>query len=174
MRRCFVLRKNSLTFPSSYRIIGRFIAFWPIRMPDWVCCDRETIGAKKNRVVRRRYLEGAIWLIDAELRLLDKKPLYPRLFEPSVAEPKISPLHWRATPTELAELLCALDFSGAVCNADGGKATFTNIVEAFEQLFDIRLGNPHDLKRNVLRRKTRLTVFLDKLRRLLNEYSSRF
>lgn len=172
MRRCFVLRKNSLPFPSSYRIIGSFIAFCPIRMPDWVCCDRETIGAKKNRVVRRRYLEGAISLIDAELRLLDKKLLYPRLFEPSAPDLKVSPLHWRATPTELAELLCALDFSGAVCNADGGKATFTDLVSQIEGAFNIRLGNPHDLKRNVLRRKTRLTVFLDKLRRLLNEYSS--
>ena len=143
-------------------------------MPDWVCYDRETIGAKKNRDVRRRYLEGAISLIDAELRLLDKKLLYPRLFEPSAPDLKVSPLRWRATPTELAELLCALDFSDAIGSADGRKATFTDIVEAFEHLFDIRLGNRHDLKRNVLRRKTRLTVFVDKLRRLLNEYSSRF
>lgn len=166
------MRKNLLPFPSSYRIIGRFIAFSLIRMPGYVCCDRMATGPKKNRVVRRRYLEGAISLIEDEFRLLDKKPLYPRSFEPSVADPKISPLHWRATPTELAELLCALDFSGAVCNADGGKATFTDLVSQIERAFNIRLGNPHDLKRNVLRRKTRLTVFLDKLRRLLNEYSS--
>lgn len=172
MQRCNVLRKSLLLFQSRYRIIGRFIAFYPIRMPGWVCCDWMAIGPKKNWDVRRRYLDGAISLIDAELRLLDKKLLYPRLFEPSVTDPKISPLHWLATPTELAELLCALDFSDAIGSADGRKATFTDIVKAFEQLFDIRLGNPHDLKRNVLRRKTRLTVFLDKLRRLLNDYSS--
>lgn len=130
-----------------------------------------TPGGSGKKSVKNFYTALAIEMLDAELQLLEKRLQYPEHFATRSDASARSPLHWRATPTELAELLCALDFSGAVCDADGGKATFTDLVSQIEGTFNIRLGNPHDLKRNVLRRKTRLTVFLDKLRRLLNEYS---
>lgn len=83
-------------------------------------------------------------------------------------------LHWKYNPIKLAELLCALDADDAFCYADGKKATFTDVVSTFEQLFDIRLGEPYDVKRNVLRRKLRLTGFLDELRSKLKDASLRF
>lgn len=123
--------------------------------------------------VQVRFLDIAIGYLTTNLDLLNR---YGRTqtIQSAQAEFTASPLHWKATPTELAELLCALDFSGAICDTIGEKVCFTDLVGSFERWFNIRLGEPYDLKRNVLRRKTRLTVFLDKLRGLLNEYSIRF
>lgn len=128
----------------------------------------------KNVPSHNRYRLSAIELVDAEIALCEKRIQHPEFFIAKTEKKPISPLHWTATPTEFAELLCALDFCGAICDAEGRKATFTDVVNGAECLFNIRLGEPYDLKRNVLRRKTRLTFFLDKLRRLLNEHSAEF
>lgn len=109
------------------------------------------------------YITTASNLVSAELNILDMRLKYPSEFNKIDSEFS-SNLLWTATPTELAELLVALDLSKCITQKNGNELEFSELIRMFEKTLNIKLGLPHDIKRNILRRKTRLTAFLDKLK----------
>ncbi len=102
-------------------------------------------------------------LIKAELKFIE---LGDRSSSPSIKVKKSSTqpdFHWALTPTELSELLVALNSSGAFKYENQQTASFSSIVNFAEKTFNIKLGDPRDVKRNIISRKTKKSPFLDKL-----------
>lgn len=124
---------------------------------------------KKNSNVTY-IIKKAIQFIESEQRLLEKRVTNPELFISYSHKKDKSTLYWKKSKTELAEILLALELDGAICKSNGDKADFTEVVRTFQWLFNIRLGEAYDLKRAVATRKTKLTIYLDKLKELLKDY----
>lgn len=124
----------------------------------------ESKDAKKNK---------HLWLLikraRANLRTCiaqnEKRLIYPELF--SQPTPAPSRLYWAHNTIDLNELLTAMDLDSAIRYADGTKASMTDIVEEFSRFLNIRLGDAREVKRIVLRRKIKLTSYLDKLRNVI-------
>lgn len=106
----------------------------------------------------------------SEIQIVEKRITHPELFfSYSDNKSTSSHLHWNGTQTELKELITALYLDGVITTEGNAKASFIEIVKTFEQIFNISIGESKYIKRDILRRKTKLTVFLDKLRsRLIN------
>lgn len=107
--------------------------------------------------------------IENERILLDNRIKHPDQFIVKITKAEPSSLNWRKSKTELAEILLALDLDHSICKSNGAKADFTEVVRVFQWLLNINLGEPYDLKRAVATRKTKLTVYLDRLKELLKE-----
>ncbi len=96
----------------------------------------------------------------------DKRLTFPELFTPTRPTER-SPLYWRQNSIDLNELLTAFDLDEAIGYIDGRKASMTDVVASFEQFLNVKLGDSREAKRVVLKRKIKLTAYLDKLRQLL-------
>ncbi|MFI3299232.1 MAG: RteC domain-containing protein [Rikenellaceae bacterium] len=118
------------------------------------------------------YISRAKCLVNGYLQLLNLGKLTsdPELSKKGIAASNKSNFFWNGTSTELAELLTAINLTKSIMLSDGRTAPFTEIVKSFEGLLNIKLGPPRDIKRDILSRKTKRTVFLDRLRvRLSND-----
>lgn len=79
---------------------------------------------------------------------------------------KQSNLFWTAHKTDLIELIYALHSCGAV---NSGTADIKEMAIAYEQLFNIDLGNYYHTFIEIRSRKSNNTKFLDKLKESLNK-----
>ncbi len=86
-----------------------------------------------------------------------------------------SPLFWskKFPLIGLTEILCGLTLLGPIVTADDSPATFTAIIRTFEFVFNVKLGNPQEIKRSVLRRNLHLTRFTDAVRSALQNYTEK-
>lgn len=75
----------------------------------------------------------------------------------------------------LSELLCGINLLGPnpIVLADGSEASFNQIVNVFEKMLNVKLGDPQDIKRRVLNRKIHVTRFTDALRYALQNYEEK-
>lgn len=117
------------------------------------------------------YIRLAILSIDDELQLFHLSLTHPNYFGSQENSYK-SPLHWskKFPAIALSEILCGISMLGAINNSAGSEASFKLVVESFETFFNIKLGNPQDIKRSILRRKIKLTEFSDMIRQVLLNY----
>lgn len=101
----------------------------------------------------------------------DKRLTYPELFTPT-APPAVSPFRWNGNKTDLYELVVALHASGVISDNGGAEIPFSQLVTHLCKFFNIRAGDPRDIKRSILTRKIRLTNFIDRLKSALenNDY----
>ncbi len=133
----------------------------------------EDILSHNNRPTKSRSSEVAYYAklglrrVRAELKLLERRVTNPELFVNYTDSDKHSELKWSGTATELAELLIAIDMATVIKTSNNEKMPLTRLIGSFEKFFDFPVGNPHDLKRRILNRKTKSSVFLDKLRALI-------
>ncbi len=74
---------------------------------------------------------------------------------------KKSSMRWTGKKTDAVELLFALQASGSVNN---GEVEIKKMVESFEELFNIQLGNYYDFLRKMRMRKNSQPAFLDSLK----------
>ena len=81
--------------------------------------------------------------------------------KPSRGPSSPSSLNWTAPKTDLIELIYALNETGVFNHA---TADVRLIVETFETLFNVSLGNYYRIFLGIRNRKTGRTVFLDQLR----------
>lgn len=58
----------------------------------------------------------------------------------------------------------ALDLDSAITLANGMTAPFAEVVREFERFFNVKLGDPRNVKRNILDRKIKSTTYLTTLR----------
>ena len=104
---------------------------------------------------------------------LDRRLLSPEQDALDAAyEDYIDMLH-SLTPTDLMELIAALQISGAVRRIDGSPADLPTLVNVLSKSFNVRINNPEQCRHAVINRKLRLTRFLDLLRNHLIECSRR-
>ncbi len=103
----------------------------------------------------------------SELKLIDKRIDHPELFFSYDKHSIHSPIHWGGTQTELKELLTTLELEGVILDSNNTKASFTDIVKTFEQMLNISIGDAKYIKRDILRRNTKRTIFIDRLKRSL-------
>lgn len=61
------------------------------------------------------------------------------------------------------ELLSAIELCDICIYEDGSKASFIDIVHAFEYMLNIKFNDCYEMRRRILMRKTRKTPFLDRL-----------
>lgn len=120
-------------------------------------------------------LESALLLTNFEIRLVFTRLRYPSIADPVSVEVPKSPLYLSKefTPTDLMELIAALQISGAVRRIDGSPADLPTLVDVLSKSFNVRINNPEQCRHAVVNRKLRLTRFLDLLRNHLIECSRR-
>lgn len=120
-------------------------------------------------------LKSAIQLTNFEIRLVFTRLRYPSIADPVSVEVPKSPLYLSKefTPTDLMELIAALQISGAVRRIDGSPADLPTLVNVLSKSFNVRINNPEQCRHAVINRKLRLTRFLDLLRNHLIECSRR-
>lgn len=113
-------------------------------------------------------------ILETERKLLYYRIHYPDCF---VQDPNSisSPLFWsRKYPAiYLSELLSGMDIleTHPIVLANGENAPFTLVVETFEKVFHVKLGDPSEIKRSILQRKRSRTRFIDIIRCALFDYN---
>lgn len=125
--------------------------------------------------IQRLLLNSAVTLINFEENIIYLQLDHPSLADiPAASAPK-SPLYLSEefTPTDLMELITALQVSGVIRRADGSPIDLTTLVEQLTKTFNMCINNPGQCRHAVINRKLRLTRFLDLLRHNLVEYSKR-
>jgi len=70
-------------------------------------------------------------------------------------------LNWTGNKTDAAELLLAIHASG---NVNNGEAEIKQLIELFEELFNIRFGNYYDTLKKIRMRKGNRANFIEKLK----------
>lgn len=104
-------------------------------------------------------------MIRCEEEILGLKTRFPERFAQNMTTAAASsPLHWRGRLSGLVELVCALDYSGHITDALGGKPSFAAIVSAFQELFNVTIDKPYDQRARLAARKRRLSVLLPELK----------
>lgn len=136
------------------------------RLENYIC-DKHSVQAS--------LLKSAIHLTNFEIRLIFTRLRYPSIGDPVSVEAPKSPLYLSKefTPTDLMELIAALQISGAVRRIDGSPADLPTLVDVLSKTFNVRINNPEQCRHAVVNRKLRLTRFLDLLRNHLIECSRR-
>lgn len=122
-----------------------------------------------------RFINQAIQLILLEKELLIYRLEHPQIF---ISKPTfISPLHWsnHYYAICLKEILCGIDLMtpNPIVLADGREASFSIVIQSFEQFLNVKLGNPYEIKRSVLDRKKDRTKFTKALLHTLMNYKEK-
>lgn len=118
------------------------------------------------------FIDAAIKYLNCEQELVMLRLKYPQMGRPNGKQYQ-SPLYWSRTPTDLMELLSALQAAGSIKKIDGTDAEMTLMVESFEKFFNCHIKNPARCRNAAINRKIRLTRFLDLLKGALTNISQR-
>lgn len=139
------------------------------------CLMRLQVRIVEKESPQASLLESALLLTNFEIRLVFTRLRYPSIADPVSVEVPKSPLYLSKefTPTDLMELIAALQISGAVRRIDGSPADLPTLVNVLSKSFNVRINNPEQCRHAVINRKLRLTRFLDLLRNHLIECSRR-
>ena len=134
--------------------------------------------SKKNRAKSKakRFGEGSAKpIVSAATYGVGGNAFAQAIADPVSVEVPKSPLYLSKefTPTDLMELIAALQISGAVRRIDGSPADLPTLVDVLSKSFNVRINNPEQCRHAVINRKLRLTRFLDLLRNHLIECSRR-
>lgn len=101
---------------------------------------------------------------------------YPVQFQNRKNKLPLSPLYLTDETylIEIMEIVSGLFLSKRVVTRSGTEAPLTEIGRAFEYLFNIKLGDVHKKYESVVSRKpSKITEFLDTLRKAINEESKK-
>ena len=98
---------------------------------------------------------------------------YPVQFQNRKNKLPLSPLYLTDETylIEIMEIVSGLFLSKRVVTRSGTEAPLTEIGRAFEYLFNIKLGDVHESV--VSRKPSKITEFLDTLRKAINEESKK-
>lgn len=115
-------------------------------------------------------------IINSELELLNLKIQYPTPFQNRKNGNPPSPLYLTDETylVEIMEMVSGLFLSKRVISHSGKESPLTEIGRAFEQLFNIKLGDIHKKHESVIcRQANKRTEFLDILRKAITEESQK-
>ena len=121
-------------------------------------------------------IDEAIGLVNTEIRIRNMQIKYPVQFQNRKNKLPLSPLYLTDETylIEIMEIVSGLFLSKRVVTRSGTEAPLTEIGRAFEYLFNIKLGDVHKKHESVVSRKpSKITEFLDTLRKAINEESKK-
>lgn len=121
-------------------------------------------------------IDEAIGLVNTEIRILSMRIKYPVQFQNRKDKFPLSPLYLTDTTNlvEIMELVSGLFLSQRVVTHTGKEAPLTEIGRAFENLFNIKLGDIHKKHESVICRQANKRIeFLDILRKAITEESQK-
>ena len=121
-------------------------------------------------------VDEAIEVINTEIRILNMRIKYPIQFQNRKNSFPLSPLYLtdETNLVEIMEMVSGLFLSKRVVTHNGTESPLTEIGRAFEYLFNIKLGDVHKKHESVIKRKpSKLTEFLDTLRKAIAEESKK-
>ena len=121
-------------------------------------------------------IDEAIGLVNTEIRILNMRIKYPVQFQNRKDKFPLSPLHLTDETylIEIMELVSGIFLSKRVVTHNGKESPLTEIGRTFEWLFNIKLGDVHKKHESVISRKpSKITNFLDMLRKAINEESKK-
>lgn len=127
------------------------------------------MGRGKN-ALKNLYIHKALYLIDAELELLNLKIIHPEQFNSPVSTEFKSDLYVIPKSKDLgiigiAEIVLGLFLQGEITGKDGKPVSEACLSRGFEQLFNLKFGCIYDKVDEIFNRKTyNLTKTLDTLR----------
>jgi hypothetical protein len=116
------------------------------------------------------YLDQAIYLLNAEMRILRAKLQFPHRFPEPVSAPSGTDLYLDTKSGDfgkmgMAEIVISIELSRMVLTGEGQPAPLIRIAQSFEQAFNFSFGDIYDLKSKIFNRKPyNLTKTLDRLR----------
>ncbi|WP_136468591.1 RteC domain-containing protein [Flagellimonas onchidii] len=157
-------RRNATSLDEQYFLRGRT----DIRLfPDTFHCftDEEFSTSHDNTVATIMAYDMLIIYLKKEIDKLENYNGMEMAINPYNGSTN---LFWTAHKTDLIELIYALHSSGAV---NSGTADIKKMAAAYEQMFNIDLGNYYHTFVEIRSRKSNNTKFLDKLKEsLLKKY----
>lgn len=121
-------------------------------------------------------VDEAIEVINTEIRILNMRIKYPIQFQNRKNNFPPSPLYLTDETylVEIMEMVSGLFLSKRVISHSGKESPLTEIGRAFEQLFNIKLGDIHKKHESVIcRQANKRTEFLDILRKAITEESQK-
>lgn len=121
-------------------------------------------------------IDEAIGLVNTETRIFNMQIKYPVQLQRRKNKLPLSPLYLTDETylIEFMEIVRGLFLSKIVVTRTGTEAPLTEIGRAFEYLFKIILGDVHKKHKSVVSRKpSKITEFLDTLRKVINEESNK-
>ena len=116
-----------------------------------------------------------LMFIAKEQELMYKQMEFPKFFI-NIETGYKSPLHINRNLikyVDIMEIVCGLYYlKGGVTTIDGKDVNFSDIANAFEQVFNFKFGDIYKKEIEVIKRKPEnITSFLNKLRRAINQRS---
>ncbi len=102
-------------------------------------------------------------LIDTQIELLKTEMMLPQESR-YVKDTKLPELHWTASPTEFIELSKALFLADCFNN---GTKNYKEVFSILCSTFGIEIQNPHTSYTKMKERKSDRTIFLSKLKAVL-------
>ena len=108
-------------------------------------------------------MRAVLWYVEVEIQLVHKRLVHPEWF---VRRSDDFPLViWRSgnAKMEIAEMALGICLAKVLWTPGGMLMEYSDIIRLAEQIFGIKLSNHAELKRDVLKRKKDLVVFLNRL-----------
>ena len=128
------------------------------------------IKSKCNSDLKIRLFEAILSIVKTERELLCLRLKHPESFIKLSTKHKLfSNLKWIGNKCDIMELILAFVGSGLVTTMDGAPLTQIMVVKYFEQLFNIDLKRPVDLKNQIYRRKKESTPFMERLKQNIEQ-----
>lgn len=107
-------------------------------------------------------------------KLLEMEQLENDITQPPVqnfSEDAPPPYRWNSSDTDLIELLTALFHSNAIKRRDNKKITRKELMNYFQEIFDIQLKDPEGMLSRATNRKKTMTPYIDKLKLAFENYA---
>jgi hypothetical protein len=161
-------------------------------------CDELDSKNKKNKLINERLIDFKQWQLiydeadsnDTQLAYYYTNSYYPSFVKlckseldrialyaddskvqiKTVVEPFKHEYEWKASGTDLLELVAALHKSECIQRKDGKPLTRKEVIDYFQQLFGVEIKDPEGKLNRATNRKTNTTPFLDSLKVAFENY----
>ncbi len=107
-------------------------------------------------------------------KMLEIERMESEIYQPPVqnsSEDQKPPYRWNSSDTDLIELITALFHSNAIKRRDNKNITRKELMNYFQQIFDIQLKDPEGMLSRATNRKKNMTPYIDKLKQAFETYA---
>lgn len=144
------------------------------RLLNFAIIQLKLIDIGKKQPLIQRYFYATEKILESELHLLDEQANHPDRFLPRAPLRRHNfHLSKRYTKHDLTELISSLESAELFVDNKGDAIPYIRIVAAFEELVNIKLPNPFNIRTKILDRKNNPTKFLRVLCESLIEKSQK-
>ncbi len=122
--------------------------------------EHSSLKQEKHEIIRQLSI-----MCQIEKEILQMRLERPEHFQViGSVKKQSSVLRWKGSLNDLMELIIAFIGTGIITTTTGENLTTSMLIQAFENLFNVRFGRSNDKKAAVFRRKKNCACLLDRLR----------